>query len=139
MDEIGRGTSTFDGLSLAWASAIHLLENIGAWTLFATHYFEMTAIPETHHTAINVRLDAIEHKDKLVFMHTVKEGPANRSYGLQVAQLAGVPKGVIEKARVRLKQLENREATIHPVDQDEQLELLPSAAMNELAEKLKGT
>ncbi len=137
MDEIGRGTSTFDGLSLAWASAIHLLENIGAWTLFATHYFEMTAIPETHPTAINVRLDAIEHKDKLVFMHTVKEGPANRSYGLQVAQLAGVPKGVIEKARVRLKQLENREATIHPVDPDEQLELLPSAAMNELAEKLK--
>ena len=137
MDEIGRGTSTFDGLSLAWASAIHLLENIGAWTLFATHYFEMTAIPETHPTAINVRLDAIEHKDKLVFMHSVKEGPANRSYGLQVAQLAGVPKDVIDKARVRLKQLENREAVIHPVEQKEQLELLPSAAMNELAKKLK--
>ena len=84
-----------------------------------------------------MRLDAIEHKDKLVFMHAVKEGPANRSYGLQVAQLAGVPKSVIEKRVFRLKQLENREATIHPVDPDEQLELLPSAAMNELAEKLK--
>ena len=137
MDEIGRGTSTFDGLSLAWASATHLLENINAWTLFATHYFEMTAIPETHPTAINVRLDALEHKDKLVFMHTVKEGPANRSYGLQVAQLAGVPEDVIAKARGRLKQLENREATLHPTVPDEQLELLPSTAMNELVEKLK--
>ncbi|MFK8067159.1 MAG: DNA mismatch repair protein MutS [Gammaproteobacteria bacterium] len=136
MDEIGRGTSTFDGLSLAWASAIHLLENIGAWTLFATHYFEMTAIPEKHPTAINVRLDAIEHKDKLVFMHTVKDGPANRSYGLQVAQLAGVPKDVIKQARIRLKQLESRETNIHPVDQNEQLELLPSTAMLELADKI---
>ncbi len=107
MDEIGRGTSTFDGLSLAWASAIHLLEKINAWTLFATHYFEMTAIPENHPRAINVRLDAIEHNDKLVFMHSVKEGPANQSYGLQVAQLAGVPKRVIDNAKDKLRLLEN--------------------------------
>lgn len=137
MDEIGRGTSTFDGLSLAWASAIHLLENINAWTLFATHYFEMTAIPENHPGAINVRLDAIEHKDKLVFMHTVKDGPANQSYGLQVAQLAGVPKHVIDQARVRLTQLENREATTTAHDSpNETLNLYPDDQLIALAEKI---
>ncbi len=137
MDEIGRGTSTFDGLSLAWASAIHLLEDIRAWTLFATHYFEMTSIPDTHPKAINVRLDAIEHKDKLVFMHSVKEGPANRSYGLQVAQLAGVPRIVIEKAKTRLQQLEKRNSTLHPSEQKEQLDLLPPSVLSDLIEKLR--
>lgn len=106
MDEIGRGTSTFDGLSLAWASAMYLLEQVQAFTLFATHYFEMTAIPDSHENAINVRLDAMEHNDKLVFMHSIKEGPANQSYGIQVAQLAGVPLSVIKQAKEKLQLLE---------------------------------
>ncbi len=135
MDEIGRGTSTFDGLSLAWASAVHLLEKIGAWTLFATHYFEMTAIPETQPTAINVRLDAIEHKDKLVFMHTVKEGPADRSYGLQVAQLAGVPKQVISNAKIRLKELESQKVSV--LSGDERVVVEAPASHDELVEALE--
>src|SRR5690606_26808757 len=91
LDEIGRGTSTFDGLSLAWAAAAHLAERIGAFTLFATHYFELTALPDQFPTIDNVHLDAVEHGDKIVFLHALKGGPANRSYGLQVAALAGVP------------------------------------------------
>lgn len=106
MDEIGRGTSTFDGLSLAWAAAEYLAGTIQAYTLFATHYFEMTALPEEHAGVANIRLDAIEHGDNLVFMHAVKEGPANKSYGLQVALLAGVPRPVIHRARERLAHLE---------------------------------
>ncbi|MFW5450013.1 MAG: DNA mismatch repair protein MutS [Methylophagaceae bacterium] len=106
MDEIGRGTSTFDGLSLAWACAEKLVRDIGAYTLFATHYFELTQIPELHDKAINVHLDAIEHGDKIVFLHQLKEGPANQSYGLQVAQLAGVPNDVINAAKTKLIQLE---------------------------------
>ena len=93
MDEIGRGTSTFDGLSLAWACARHLGRETGAFTLFATHYFELTALADELPACANVHLDATEHGDQLVFLHAVKEGPANQSYGLQVARLAGVPQG----------------------------------------------
>ncbi len=106
MDEIGRGTSTFDGLALAWSCAEKLIRDIGAYTLFATHYFEMTQLPELFEQARNVHLDAIEHGDKIVFLHQLKEGAANQSYGLQVAQLAGVPGDVIAAARVKLQQLE---------------------------------
>jgi len=106
MDEIGRGTSTFDGLSLAWASAVFIAEQLHAFTLFATHYFELTALAGNHEGIDNVHLDATEHQHGLVFLHAVKEGPANQSYGLQVAQLAGIPKAVIERARERLHSLE---------------------------------
>jgi DNA mismatch repair protein MutS len=106
MDEVGRGTSTFDGLALAWAIARQLLERNKALTLFATHYFEMTRIALEYKEAANVHLDAIEHKDTIVFLHAVEEGPASQSYGLQVAQLAGVPKAVIQRARRILQQLE---------------------------------
>ena len=107
MDEIGRGTSTFDGLSLAWAASVYIAEQVQAYTLFATHYFELTVLPETFETIANVHLDAIEHDNGIVFLHAVKAGPANQSYGLQVAQLAGIPRAVIEKARDKLQQLEN--------------------------------
>jgi DNA mismatch repair protein MutS len=107
MDEIGRGTSTFDGLSLAWAVAAHLAEKIKAFTLFATHYFELTTLPDHTANTFNIHLDAIEHDDKIVFLHSVQEGPANQSYGLQVAQLAGVPRDVIRNAKQKLLQLEN--------------------------------
>jgi len=106
MDEIGRGTSTFDGLSLAWAFAEFLATQKQAFTLFATHYFELTALPEKISTISNVHINAVEHGEKIVFLHSVKEGPANQSYGLQVAQLAGVPKNVITQARKKLHQLE---------------------------------
>lgn len=106
MDEIGRGTSTFDGLSLAWATAVYIAERIQAYTLFATHYFELTALPERYDTINNVHLDAVEHEHGIVFLHAVKSGPANQSYGLQVAQLAGIPADVIAAARDKLGQLE---------------------------------
>lgn len=106
MDEIGRGTSTFDGLSLAWAFAEYLAKQRKALTLFATHYFELTALPDKISTIANVHIDAVEHADKIVFLHRVKDGPANQSYGLQVAQLAGVPKSVIDQARNKLHSLE---------------------------------
>ena len=106
MDEIGRGTSTFDGLSLAWAAAVHIAENVGAFTLFATHYFELTALAEQIPGVINVHLDAAEHDNGIVLLHSVKPGPASRSYGLQVAQLAGIPASVISQARGKLRQLE---------------------------------
>jgi len=106
MDEIGRGTSTFDGLALAWACAEKLVRDIGAYTLFATHYFELTQIPILYDKAINVHLDAVEHGDKIVFMHQLKLGPANQSYGIQVAQLAGVPEDVISTAKIKLAELE---------------------------------
>ena len=110
MDEVGRGTSTFDGLSLAWACAEQLACKVKAFTLFATHYFELTTLPETLTNVINVHLDAVEHGDGIVFMHSVKEGPANQSYGLQVAALAGVPSEVIKRAQIRLIQLEKQSA-----------------------------
>ncbi|MGB5346720.1 MAG: DNA mismatch repair protein MutS, partial [Woeseia sp.] len=106
MDEIGRGTSTFDGLSLAWAAAHFMGEKVRAFTLFATHYFELTALAGEIPGCVNVHLDATEHKGQLVFLHTVREGPANQSYGLQVAALAGVPPAVIKRARGYLATLE---------------------------------
>lgn len=114
MDEIGRGTSTFDGLSLAWAAAHYMAENIGAFTLFATHYFELTALANELPTCSNVHLDATEHKGELVFLHTVKPGPANQSYGLQVAALAGVPRDVVALAKHYLTSLEPSLPSEHP-------------------------
>ncbi|EGR4279747.1 DNA mismatch repair protein MutS [Vibrio cholerae] len=106
MDEIGRGTSTYDGLSLAWASAEWLAKEIGAMTLFATHYFELTELPNVLPHLANIHLDAVEHGDGIAFMHAVQEGAASKSYGLAVAGLAGVPKPVIKNARAKLQQLE---------------------------------
>ncbi len=110
MDEIGRGTSTFDGLSLAWAAAHHMGETVRAFTLFATHYFELTALAQEIPHCDNVHLDATEHRGQLVFLHSVRPGPANQSYGLQVASLAGVPGDVIRRAKVYLKTLESQQA-----------------------------
>ena len=108
MDEIGRGTSTFDGLSLAWACADYLAKETKSFTLFATHYFELTTLADEQKTIANVHLDAMEHGDKIIFLHSVKNGPANQSYGLQVASLAGVPRSVIDKAKIKLRHLENK-------------------------------
>ncbi len=107
MDEIGRGTSTYDGLALAWAVAKEL-SFLGAYTLFATHYFELTRLPEELDAVANVHLDAVEHGDRIVFLHTVKDGPADRSYGLQVAALAGVPEKVLLEGRHLLQELERK-------------------------------
>ncbi|WP_108126821.1 DNA mismatch repair protein MutS [Saccharospirillum mangrovi] len=114
MDEVGRGTSTFDGLSLAWAAASELVGNKGALTLFATHYFEMTALPEVYPKAQNLHLDATEHDDRLVFLHRVQPGPASQSFGIQVARLAGVPTAVIDAARAKLSELETG-STLSPI------------------------
>ena len=127
MDEIGRGTSTFDGLSLAWACAVELATYLRAFTLFATHYFELTTLPEEYPGIANLHLDAVEHGDSIVFLHAVREGPANQSYGLQVATLAGVPKQVIGKARQRLRELE-ASAQRHAEQQQSQLPLFDLAA-----------
>ena len=108
IDEIGRGTSTFDGLALAWACAAHLAGTARAFTLFATHYFELTRLPEAQSGIVNVHLDAVEHGDTIAFLHRVQDGPASRSYGLQVAALAGVPPVVIQQARQRLRLLERQ-------------------------------
>jgi DNA mismatch repair protein MutS len=114
MDEIGRGTSTYDGLSLAYATADHLASKIAAKTLFATHYFELTELAEQTTGLVNVHLDAIEHKDTIAFMHTVLDGAASKSFGLQVAALAGVPKAVIAHAKQKLKLLENHQSVTAP-------------------------
>jgi DNA mismatch repair protein MutS len=106
MDEVGRGTSTFDGLSLAWACAAFIASKIRAFTLFATHYFELTSLAEEAAEVVNVHVEAVEHGDHLVFLHSVKEGPANQSYGLQVAALAGIPKSVTAQAKRYLTELE---------------------------------
>ena len=136
MDEIGRGTSTFDGLSLAWACAEDIARRVRAFTLFATHYFELTTLPETHDSCVNVHLDAVEHGDHIVFMYAVKDGPASQSYGLQVAALAGVPRAVIERAKQKLRELENN--TTHPSAPQQQLALFapsePHAVLNALEE-----
>lgn len=108
MDEIGRGTSTFDGLSLAWACARHLAAETPAMTLFATHYFELTQLNEQYDSLQNIHLDAVEHGERIVFMHQVKSGPASQSYGLQVARLAGIPEPIILQAKAKLQQLENQ-------------------------------
>ena len=138
MDEIGRGTSTYDGLSLAWACARHIGREVGAYTLFATHYFELTALAEGLPACANVHLDATEHGDRLVFLHAVKDGPANQSYGLQVARLAGVPAGVVAEARRYLGELERRDHGSRPDTPQRELDLAPqvdpaeSAAVAEL-------
>jgi len=110
LDEIGRGTSTYDGLSLAWACAEMLAIKTQAFTLFASHYFELTLLAKQIDSLANVHLDAVEHGDSIVFMHTVQEGAASKSFGLQVAQLAGVPKAVIQRAKQRLSELESMQA-----------------------------
>jgi DNA mismatch repair protein MutS len=117
MDEVGRGTSTFDGLSLAWAIAKHLIEKNRAMSLFATHYFELTRLALEHKDVANVHLNAVEHKDSIVFLHAVEEGPASQSYGLQVAGLAGVPKPVIRQAKKYLQLLED--ASVSRGNQDD--------------------
>ncbi|MGC9460629.1 DNA mismatch repair protein MutS [Vibrio genomosp. F10] len=138
MDEIGRGTSTYDGLSLAWASAEWLASKIGALTLFATHYFELTELPNQLPNLANVHLDAVEHGDSIAFMHAVQEGAANKSYGLAVAGLAGVPKTVIKNARAKLSQLEQLGNNSEPskgtsVDIANQLSLIPEPSEVEAA------
>ena len=126
LDEIGRGTSTFDGLALAYACARHLVEKNRSYTLFATHYFELTRLAQELKQVTNVHLDAVEHRDHIVFLHSVQEGPASQSYGLQVAQLAGVPGGVIQAAKRRLAQLEQQSVASGP-----QGDLFASAAIPE--------
>lgn len=106
MDEVGRGTSTFDGLSLAWAAVDYLAKELKCYVLFATHYFELTTLADQLENAANVHLTATEYEDDIVFLHKVHEGPASQSYGLQVAQLAGVPRDVIGHAKHKLKELE---------------------------------
>jgi DNA mismatch repair protein MutS len=135
MDEIGRGTSTFDGLALAWAIARHLIDTSRSFTLFATHYFELTQLPDSHPTAANVHLSAVEHKDSIVFLHAVQDGPASQSYGLQVAQLAGVPQPVIKAARKHLARLEAQ-----ALDATPQLDLFaaPTADANDDAVEAMG-
>jgi len=131
LDEIGRGTSTYDGLSLAWACAEMLALKTKAFTLFATHYFELTLLAEQIDSLANVHLDAMEHDDNIVFMHAIQEGAASKSFGLQVAQLAGVPKMVIKRAKQRLAELEQQQtptlisATPLQSDAFEQLTLAP--------------
>ncbi len=114
MDEVGRGTSTFDGLSLAWATAEHLAREIRCYTLFATHYFELTQLADELQHAVNVHLTATEHDDSIVFLHNVHDGPASQSYGLQVAKLAGVPQDVIRNAKTQLSHLEGSASPAAP-------------------------
>ncbi|WP_153100666.1 DNA mismatch repair protein MutS [Paraburkholderia hayleyella] len=130
MDEIGRGTSTFDGLALAWAIARHLLNQNGCHSLFATHYFELTQLPAEFPQAANVHLSAVEHDHGIVFLHAVSEGPANQSYGLQVAQLAGVPAAVIRAARKHLAHLEQQSA-MRPTPQLDLFALAPAVATDD--------
>jgi DNA mismatch repair protein MutS len=108
VDEIGRGTSTFDGLALAYAVARHLAEQVRCHTLFATHYFELTELAGLIPNVANVHLDAVEHKDRIVFLHRLEGGPADRSYGIHVAHLAGIPKEVVRAARRHLAELEKQ-------------------------------
>jgi DNA mismatch repair protein MutS len=136
MDEIGRGTSTFDGLSLAWAAAHYMGDKAGALTLFATHYFELTALADEIPVAANVHLDATEHGGRLVFLHAVKPGPANQSYGLSVASLAGVPPAVIRRARNYLKTLESQQVASSTGPQA-QLDLGAPRAAPEPADELR--
>lgn len=139
MDEIGRGTSTFDGLSLAFACAEELVKSLQAFTLFATHYFELTQLADEFPVIANVHLDAIEHGEQIVFMHKVQEGPANQSYGLQVAQLAGVPRQVITRAKQKLMDLENQTVYQKKVDTDKPLQkdLFAEAQIHPAIEKLQ--
>ena len=135
MDEIGRGTSTFDGLSLAWAAAHYIGEHVRAFTLFATHYFELTVLADELPNCVNVHLDATEHDGQLVFLHAVKPGPANQSYGLQVAALAGVPPQVIKRAREYMVTLEAQQLS-HNESPQAQLPLTPAREDDELRDEL---
>jgi DNA mismatch repair protein MutS len=138
MDEIGRGTSTFDGLSLAWAIGHRIGEKIGAFTLFATHYFELTGLADELDACANVHLDATEHGEQLIFMHAVKDGPANQSYGLQVARLAGVPDAVIRRAQSYLQSLEQQSAHSHAKQTPQQeLPLHPTIPNDDLRDALE--
>jgi DNA mismatch repair protein MutS len=128
MDEVGRGTSTFDGLSIAWAAARHIAQKIGAFTLFATHYFELTTLPEEVPACRNVHLDATEYGRELVFLHAVKQGPASQSYGVHVAELAGVPREVIERAREYLRRLEQHQQALLPASPQVELKFAPEPA-----------
>ncbi len=139
MDEIGRGTSTYDGLSLAYATADHLAQKISAKTLFATHYFELTELAEQKTGLVNVHLDAIEHNDTIAFMHTVLDGAASKSFGLQVAALAGVPKAVIAQAKQKLKLLENHQSVTAPNAEQQAFSFaneLPAPEPSEIEEQL---
>lgn len=136
LDEIGRGTSTFDGLALAWAIARQLIGKTRCHTLFATHYFELTQLAQEFRQVANVHLDAVEHRDRIVFLHSVEEGPASQSYGLQVAQLAGVPASVIQQAKKRLVQLEQQGLEVSP-QQDLFAAAPPVAAEHPAIEALK--
>ena len=138
LDEIGRGTSTFDGLSLAWAVANSIATDIGALTLFATHYFELTALPENLAQTRNVHLAAREFGEDIVFMYAVNDGPASQSYGLQVAKLAGVPQSVIRIAQEKLRQLEENEVRMdaHPAQSD--LFVASATEPDELRTRLQG-
>ena len=139
MDEIGRGTSTFDGMALAFAILRHLIAKNRCLTLFATHYFEMTRLSHEYSELANVHLDAVEHNDRIVFMHSVEEGPANQSYGIQVAALAGIPNAVVRAARKQLREFEQRSA-VDPLQPDlfaqgdpEPAEPEPHPALDQLA------
>jgi DNA mismatch repair protein MutS len=114
MDEVGRGTSTFDGMALAIAIARHLVEENRSYTLFATHYFELTRLAEEYREVANIHVSAVEHRDRIVFLHAVEEGPASQSYGIQVAQLAGIPQAVVRAARKHLTKLEEEAASRDP-------------------------
>jgi DNA mismatch repair protein MutS len=135
MDEIGRGTSTFDGLALAAGIAAHLHDKTQAFTLFATHYFELTEFPANHHRAVNLHVSAVESGADIVFLHQIEPGPASRSYGVQVARLAGMPTPVLNHARSTLAALEAKQSDTQaqvdlfappPVS-----ELLPSSAVDD--------
>jgi DNA mismatch repair protein MutS len=139
MDEIGRGTSTFDGLSLAWACAHYIGERLGAFTLFATHYFELTALEDELPACRNVHLNATEHGGRLIFLHSVKEGPANQSYGLQVAALAGVPKAAIRKASEYLERLERKRDAVGSASGQTELPLAPPTRPSPVLEELEET
>ena len=139
MDEVGRGTSTFDGLALAWAIANHLVQKNRSLSLFATHYFEMTRLALEYKEVANIHLDAVEHKDTVVFLHAVEEGPASRSYGLQVAGLAGVPRPVIRQAKKYLQLLED--SSLARGNQDDlfsgRKEVEPEPAVDALREEMQ--
>ena len=140
MDEVGRGTSTFDGLSLAWACAYYLAEQVNAFTLFATHYFELTALPSKVASTVNVHLDATEHNDSIIFLHSVQDGPASQSYGIQVAKLAGIPTDVINLARQELALLEANNHGITHSDNStgpSQTELFPPPVNPQLQKRLE--
>ena len=109
MDEIGRGTSTFDGLALAGAIAAHLHDKCGSFTLFATHYFELTDLAQRHAQVLNVHVSAVESGQDIVFLHQIQPGPASRSYGVQVARLAGMPPALVRQARASLERLESQQ------------------------------